>query len=121
MPAIHDTRCQTGAHSYDQDTGAIRGLALKCPGDFDVDGKAKKINRSVGAVPFLYRYQWFLLYFTDWDSVGPFLWASLEDTIEDYKNEKKQFDKDPHLALFWLLFFGVTGQVPIPGGERNRR
>jgi predicted DNA-binding WGR domain protein len=109
---VYDKRCWSGTYGYDHESAEICRVTIKKPKQHKVDYSKTKIIRKVDAITLMYRYQWIANLFMDWahrEEVSPFgMWDDVDAIGKEYDNEKSDFVNDPHLALYWLLHFGLS-------------
>lgn len=110
---VHDTRCNSGTYGYDHECAEIREVKIHKAMANGVNYRSKPILRKVDAVTLMYRYQWISGLFMNWAhrttvTYGEKLFKDLGDVQVKYEDEKTTFVDDPHLALYWLLHFGLT-------------
>ena len=110
---VYDIRCQSGTYGVSHDDASICKLKIKEPKEHKVDYSLPVIKRKVNAVTLMERYQWISGLFMSWAhrktvSYHESLFKDLEDVKTKYEDEKSTFVEDPHLAMYWLLHFGIT-------------
>lgn len=108
---VNDTRGQSGTYGVSHDESYICGLKLKNPEQHNIDISKKALDLTVNAETLMYRYQWIGWIFSDWNhgvSTPYGLWETTKDIYESFELEKELLVNDPHLALYWLLHFGLS-------------
>lgn len=110
--AVYDARGQTGIIGVHHDNWSdIHPVKLKSAKKFGVNLRAKPIARRVSTIDLMHRYRWIANVFLNWLHVhggSPFdIWSSTEDIAAAYQAEAADFPDDPHLALYWLMHFGL--------------
>jgi hypothetical protein len=59
-----------------------------------------------------YRFGWIRSVFSSWTHVNPSpldYWENSENINQAFENGKSHYRQDPHLALYWILHFGLLG------------
>jgi len=108
---VNDIRGKSGTYGVSHDESYICSLKLTKPENYHIDITQEPLTLQVNAETLLYRYQWIGWLFSDWNhgvSTPYGLWDSTEEIHETFELEKDSLSKDPHLALYWLLHFGLT-------------
>ena len=113
---VYDQRSHSGAYGFNHEDFYIVKVKLEHPEKYGIDESLKTKRRKANAMELMYRYQWISGLFSSWDHLGcktPFSHREderkLGEVIDDaYTKEKRSLAKDPHLALYWLLHFGLA-------------
>jgi hypothetical protein len=109
---VLDIRCNSGTYGYKLYGGDIIPVKVKNPFRFGLLEKYRPIKRNVDPIDLMMRYQWITHVFNPRGfniTPSPFGYFDTASNIDKaYQNEKADFKDDPHLALYWLLHFGLT-------------
>ena len=109
---VNDIRGNSGTYGYSHEDASIVEVTVKKPKKFGINYDVAPKKLTVSAIDLMYRYQWMSNLFTDWthrDTVSPYqYWDTKEQLDTAYQTENIVFAEDPHLALYWLLHFGLS-------------
>lgn len=97
---IEDVRGATGKYCMCHESLELTPL--------DKNKKGNGIRPS--SVNLAYRFLWIQGIFSTWENSdeSPLeYWQSVEQINQAYENEKSYYQNDPHLALYWILHFGL--------------
>lgn len=109
---VYDARGQTGLLGVAHDNWSdITPVKIKNAKDRGINLRLKKIPRLVSTIDLMKRYIWINDVFLSWLHVNggsPFsVWKTPEDMSQAFEAEAAEFADDPHLALYWLMQFGL--------------
>ena len=99
---LMDIRTQSGRYCMDHDTLKLTPL----------DRLEPKSGFEPPSVKLAYRFYWIMWTFSDWEhrDDGPLdYWKNPKQINQVFENGKPYFKNDPHLALYWILHFGLLG------------
>lgn len=112
--AVFDRRLCSGFYGVSHEDASVFPITLQDPDAYRRDCFTAPGTSQVDAITLMKRYQWFNALFMDWDHVltpSPLNaggWDGFETINASYDNEKPDLANDPHLALYWLIHFGLT-------------
>lgn len=109
---VYDARCRSGMIGVSHDNFSdIRPIKLKSAKKFGVNLRQKIIPHRVSTIELMRRYLWITSVFIDWlhvDGASPLdHWSNPQAIHDAFTTEKPEFANDPHLALYWLIHFGL--------------
>jgi len=109
---LFDTRGRAGFIGIHHDNWSdIHLVKIKKAADKGYNLRLKKIPRRVPTMDLIKRYLWISNIFLDWlhvSGASPFMiWKTSEDIEKAFRAEAEDFEGDPHLALYWLMHFGL--------------
>jgi hypothetical protein len=97
---VMDIRTQSGRYCMEHETLELSPLdKLEPIGDV-----------QPSSVKLAYRFYWIMWTFSNWDhrDDGPLdYWKNPQQINQAFENGKPYFREDPHLALYWILHFGL--------------
>ena len=108
---VYDKRGQTGTYGISHDDQSIYKITIKKPKKQNVDYTLKPIKLILSTEELMERFQWISWFFSDWshdDTPNPLnYWEKVVLINEDYQKEKQFLTDDSHLAIYWLMHFGL--------------
>jgi len=108
---VYDERGQAGTYGISHDDQSIYQITIKKTKKHGVDYTLKPLKLILSTEELMKRFQWISWFFSDWthdDTPSPLdYWEEVVLIDEDYQKEKQFLTDDPHLALYWLIHFGL--------------
>ncbi|MFV0680515.1 hypothetical protein [Ottowia sp.] len=109
---VYDARGRSGLMGVHHDNlSDIHPVKLKSAKKFGITLRQKNIPRRVPTEELIRRYNWISTLFIDWlhvDGASPFdHWPTPQAITAAFEDECQDFAHDPHLALYWLMHFGL--------------
>lgn len=110
---VYDARGRSGFIGAHHDNWSdIHPVQVKSARKLGIDLRQKKIARAVPTEELMRRYVWIASVFMSWlhvDGGSPMShWATAAAIQEAFEHEAESFADDPHLALYWLMHFGLS-------------
>jgi len=108
---LYDNRSKNTTYMIENEYIDVRDSTLKFPQRFGIDYNKPSVPLVINTQILLERYRGLAdlsLYWCELDYIRPTdVFENQEACMKAYENEKKHFIKDPYLALYWLVYFGL--------------
>lgn len=110
---VLDRRGLSGTYGVSHEDHSIYKVKVKKIKEHNVDYKVKPFKRCVSTLDLMHRYKWISFLFDNRtfniSSAHPlWYWKDIATIESAYIREKDHLKDDPHLALYWLMHFGIT-------------